>query len=176
MRFTPLYRSSFFSLARARRGGPVALLLSRRTAPAMHFTPLHRSSFARLPEREGGGPTALLLSRRTAPAMHFIPLHRSTFARLPEREGGGPTALLLSRRTAPAMHFTPLHRSTFGRLPKQEGEDLLRFFYQGVQHPQCILLPSIRGGESRDSGEGVGLFFRMHFPSTSVPWSHPRQT
>ena len=89
---------------------------------------------------------------------------------------GGPTALLLSRRTVPAMHFTPLHRSTFGRLLKQEGEDLLRFSYQGVLHPQCILLPSIRGGESRDSGEGVGLFFRMHFPSTSVPSSHPRQT
>ncbi len=142
MRFTPLYRSSFFSLARARRGGPVALLLSRRTAPAMHFTPLHRSSFARLPERDGGGAVALLLSRRTAPA----------------------------------MHFTPLHRSPFGRLLKQEGEDLLRFSYQGVLHPQCILLPSIRGGESRDSGEGVGLFFRMHFPSTSVPSSHPRQT
>ncbi len=87
MRFTPLYRSSFFSLARARRGGPVALLLSRRTAPAMHFTPLHRSSFARLPEREWGGPTALLLSRRTAPAMHFTPLHRSTFGLLPKQEG-----------------------------------------------------------------------------------------
>ena len=89
---------------------------------------------------------------------------------------GGPVALFLSRRTAPAMHFTHLHCSTFGRLLKQEGEDLLRFSYQGVLHPQCILLPSIRGGESRNSGEGVGLFFRMHFPSTSVPSSHPRQT
>ena len=57
------------------------------------------------------------------------------------------------------MRFTPLYRSTFGRLPEQEGEDPLRFSYQGVPHPQCILLPSIRGGESRNSGEGVGLFF-----------------
>ena len=41
------------------------------------------------------------------------------------------------------MRFTPLYRSSFGRLPEQEGEDLLRFSYQGVLHPQCILLPSI---------------------------------
>ena len=74
------------------------------------------------------------------------------------------------------MHYTPSIARAFFRLLKQEGEDLLRFSYQGVLHPQCILLPSIRGGESRDSGEGVGLFFRMHFPSTSVPSSHPRQT
>ena len=73
------------------------------------------------------------------------------------------------------MRFTPLYRSSFGRLSEYEGEDLLRFSYQGVQYPQCILLPSIRGGESRDSGEGVGLF-RKHFPSTSVPWFPPRQT
>ena len=62
---------------------------------------------------------------------------------LAKAKRGGPIALLLSRRTAPAMHFTPLHCSTFGRLLKQEGEDLLRFSYQGVLHPQCILLPSI---------------------------------
>ena len=151
-----------------------SLIKAYRTSNAFYSPP--SLDLWSLAKARRGGPVALLLSRRTAPAMHFTPLHRSSFARLPEREGGGPTALLLSRRTVPAMHFTPLHRSTFGRLPKQEGEDLLRFSYQGVLHPQCILLPSIRGGESRDSGEGVGLFFRMHFPSTSVPSSHPRQT
>ena len=41
------------------------------------------------------------------------------------------------------MHYTPSIARAFFRLPEQEGEDLLRFSYQGVLHPQCILLPSI---------------------------------
>ena len=43
-----------WSLVRVRRGGPVALLLSRRTAPAMHFTPLHKGR-GKPRQRRGGG-------------------------------------------------------------------------------------------------------------------------
>ena len=151
-----------------------SLIKAYRTSNAFYSPPsLELCSLARA--RRGRTHCASLIKAYRTSNAFYSPPSLALWS-LAKARRGGPVALLLSRRTAPAMHFTPLHRSPVGRLPKQEGEDLLRCSYQGVLHPQCILLPSIRGGESRDSGEGVGLFFRMHFPSTSVPWSHPRQT
>ena len=175
MHFTPLHRSTFGRLPK--QDGEDLLRFSYQGVPHQQCILLPSIARALVACQSKKGRThcaSLIKAYRTSNAFYSPPsLELWSLVRV---RRGGPVALLLSRRTAPAMHFTPLHRSTFGRLPKQEGEDLLRFSYQGVLHPQCILLPSIRGGESRDSGEGVGLFFRKHSPSTSVPSSHPRQT
>ena len=108
----------------------------------MHYTPsIARALVACQSKKWRTHCASLIKAYRTSNAFYSPPsLDLWSLARA---RRGGPVALLLSRRTAPAMHFTPLHRSTFGRLPKQDGEDLLRFSYQGVLHPQCILLPSI---------------------------------
>ena len=175
MRFTPLYRSSFGRLLKQKGEDP--LRFSYQGVPHQQCILLPSIARALVACQSKKGRTccaSFIKAYSTRNAFYSPPL--LDLWSLAKARRGGPVALLLSRRTAPAMHFTPLHCSSFGRLPEQEGEDLLRFSYQGVPHPQCILLPSIRGGESRDSGEGVGLFFRMHFPSTSVQWSPPRQT
>ena len=108
----------------------------------MHYTPSIARALVACQSKKGRTCCASLIKAyRTSNAFYSPPsLELWSLVRV---RRGGPTALLLSRRTAPAMHFTPLHCSTFGRLLKQEGEDLLRFSYQGVLHPQCILLPSI---------------------------------
>ena len=175
MHYTPSIARAFFRLPEQEGEDLLRFSYQGVLPPQCIILPLSLELFFACQSKKGRTNCASLIKAYRTSNAFYSPPSRDLWS-LARARRGGAVALLLSRRTAPAMHFTPLHCSTVGRLLKQEGEDLLRFSYQGVPHPQCILLPSIRGGESRDSGEGVGLFFRKHFPSTSVPSSHPRQT
>ena len=108
----------------------------------MHYTPSIARAFFRLPEQKG--EDQLRFSYQGVPHQQCILLPSIARALIACHSKKGRThcaSLIKVYRTSNAFYSPP--SLDLWSLAKAKREDPLRFSYQGVPHPQCILLPSI---------------------------------